>query len=324
MKLDRFAKFAWGVLVYNLAVIAWGAFVRASGSGAGCGSHWPSCGGEIIPRAAPVETLIEFTHRMMSGTAFLLVAGLLVWAWRAYPKEHSVRLGAVLSMVFMVTEALVGAGLVLFELVAENDSIARALAISVHLVNTFLLLAALSMTAWWASGAGPVRLRGDISAWLFAVALLGMLVLGTSGAVTALGDTLFPSGSLAQALQEDFSATAHILIRLRVLHPTIAVIVSVYLIVITNWISRIRQTQVVRDLGKALILLVILQLTAGVINVFLLAPIWMQLVHLLLSDAIWITLVLLAAGALSFREADLRIPSLSSKAATLAKSGETH
>lgn len=321
MKLGRFAKFTWGVLLYNLAVIAWGAFVRASGSGAGCGSHWPSCQGEIIPRAPQVETLIEFTHRLMSGTAFLLVVGLFVWAWRAYPKGHSVRLGAALSMVFMVSEALVGAGLVLFELVAENDSIARALAISVHLVNTFLLLAALSLTAWWASGARSVRLKWDVYTWLFTAALLGMLVLGTSGAVTALGDTLFPSGSLGQALQEDFSPTAHILIRLRVLHPTLALVVSVCLILLSNWISRQRHASTIRGLGKALILLVVVQMAAGVINVFLLAPIWMQLVHLMLADAIWITLVLLAAEGLSYGEADVRVPGISRNASP-ATSGE--
>jgi heme A synthase len=321
MRLDRFAKYSWGVLIYTLAVIAWGAYVRATGSGAGCGSHWPSCQGQIIPRAAQIETLIEFTHRLMSGLAFLLVLGLLIWAWRAFPKGHPVRLGAVISMVFMVTEALVGAGLVLFELVAENDSIARAMAISVHLVNTFLLLAALSLTAWWASGGMTIQLGGNLSTWLLAVALLGMLVLGTSGAVTALGDTLFPSGSLSQALQDDFSATAHILIRLRVLHPTIAVAVSVYLIALTNWITRITQNRAVRDMGRALIVLVIVQLAAGVINVFLLAPVWLQLVHLLLADSIWIALVLMAAGALSQREADARFPRISKKA-SLANSGE--
>jgi heme A synthase len=259
----------------------------------------------------------------MSGAAFLFVVGLLIWAWKAYPKSHSVRLGAVLSMFFMVTEALVGAGLVLFELVAENDSISRALAISVHLVNTFLLLAALSLTAWWASGGKPIQLRPGLNTFVLAIALIGMLVLGTSGAVTALGDTLFPSGSLAQALQEDFSATAHLLIRLRVLHPTIAVIVSVYLILIANWILRVSRDRGVHHLGRALIALVIVQLAAGVINVFLLAPIWMQLVHLFLADLLWISLVLLSASALSEAASEVLLPDMA-KSGSLAKSTEVH
>jgi heme A synthase len=322
MRLDRFAKFTWGVLAYNLVVIAWGAFVRATGSGAGCGSHWPTCNGEIIPRAPSVEMMVEFTHRLTSGVAFLLVVGLLVWAWRAFPPGHQVRLGAVASMVFMVLEALVGAGLVLFELVAENDSIARALAISVHLVNTFLLLAAISLTAWWASGARPVRLQRDIRTGSFAIAFLGMLVLGMSGAVTALGDTLFPSGTLAQALRDDFSPTAHILIRLRVLHPTIAVAVSLYLILISNWIARQMQNPQVNRLSKLLILFVVIQMSAGVLNVFLLAPIWMQLLHLLLSDALWITLVLLAATALSYSPVEVHVHGLSPRTASPADAGD--
>ena len=114
LKLSGFARFAWGVLAYNLAVILWGAYVRASGSGAGCGSHWPLCNGVVVPYAPRVETLIEFTHRIMSGLAFLLIIALMVSAFRLYIKGNPVRLGAGFSMLFMVSEALFGAGLVLF------------------------------------------------------------------------------------------------------------------------------------------------------------------------------------------------------------------
>jgi heme A synthase len=202
-------------------------------------------------------------------------------------------------MFFMITEALVGAGLVLFELVADNDSVARALWISVHLVNTFLLLASLALTAWWASSGRPARPQGDLLPWLLGLGLLGMLILGTSGAVTALGDTLFPASSLPEALQEDVSPTAHFLIRLRVLHPTLAVTVGAFLILLSNWTVRQKRDPQVRNLGRALITLVVIQVGAGALNVFLLAPIWMQLVHLFLADALWIALVLLAASALS-------------------------
>src|SRR5574337_582113 len=114
MQLSRFAKFAWGVLAYNVGVILWGAYVRATGSGAGCGGHWPTCNGQAIPMAPSVTTLIEYSHRLSSGLALILVAAMLAWAFRAYPKKHPARLGAVLSAIFIVTEALVGAGLVLF------------------------------------------------------------------------------------------------------------------------------------------------------------------------------------------------------------------
>ena len=300
MKLTKFAKYVWFVLAVNLGVILWGAYVRATGSGAGCGSHWPLCNGEIIPRSEQIETLIEFTHRASSGVAFLLVLGMLIWAWRIYPGGNPVRNGAILSMFFMITEALLGAGLVLFELVAENASAARALAISVHLVNTFLLLACISLTAWWASGGEPLKLRaGDTKIWLLAFGFLSVLILGMSGALTALGDTLFPVSSLEEGIRQDFSSAAHFLIRLRILHPTLAVVVSIYLIFIIGWIiSRVKNNGS-KVLGRLTIVIIVLQLLAGLINVILLAPVWIQLFHLFLSDTIWICLVLFAANSLT-------------------------
>jgi heme A synthase len=304
MKLTRFAKYAWFVLVVNLGVILWGAYVRATGSGAGCGNHWPLCNGQVIPRSEQIETMIEFTHRASSGVAFLLVLGMLIWAWRVFPRGNRVRSGAILSMLFMITEALLGAGLVLFELVAENTSTARALSISVHLVNTFILLACISLTAWWASGGEPLKLhRKDLKVWLLAIGFLGVLMLGMSGALTALGDTLFPVASLEEGMRQDFSSAAHFLIRLRILHPTIAVVISLYLIIIIGWInSRVMNNGNI-VLGRLTIFLIGLQLLAGLINVVLLAPVWMQLIHLFLSDIVWICLVLFAAASLSkYRE----------------------
>lgn len=300
----RFSVYAWAVLAFNLLVILWGAYVRASGSGAGCGSHWPLCNGEVVPRARGVETLIELTHRTTSGIALILVLGLVVWAFRSFPQKHPARLGAVLSIFFIITEALIGAGLVLFGFVADNDSFGRAVYLSIHLVNTFLLLAALALTAWWASGASRVRLRkqGALSLILGA-GILGALVLGVSGAVTALGDTLFPSGTLAGGLRADFSETAHILLRLRVLHPTIAVAVSALLIFAARFAVINRPARETKRLAWALSILILVELSAGLVNLLLLAPIPMQIVHLLLADLLWTTLVLLSASALSEEQA---------------------
>jgi heme A synthase len=298
-KLNRFAVYAWGVLGYNLAVILWGAYVRATGSGAGCGSHWPLCNGEVLPQSPQLETIIEFTHRLSSGLALLLVIGLLVWAFRAYPKGHTVRLGAGGSMFFIITEALVGAGLVLFELVAYDTSTARAVAIAVHLINTFLLLGALTLTAWWASGGQPLKLKGQgAMGWLLGLGLISMLILGSSGAITALGDTLFPMESLRGGLQADFSPAAHFLIRLRLFHPLIAVGVGVYLFLAATFCNLQRPNPLTRRLTNILIVLYLAQLSAGALNVVLLAPLWLQLVHLFFSDLIWITLILLTASTL--------------------------
>lgn len=300
MQLDRFAKYSWGILGYTLLVILWGAYVRITGSGAGCGSHWPLCGGDVVPRSPQIETIIEFTHRMTSGLAGILVLVLVIWAFRKYASGHPVRTGAVLSLVFMVTESLLGAGLVKFELVADNDSIARALTISAHLVNTFLLIAAMTLTAWWASGGKRVRIRGrGKTAWLLGIGLLGTLILGASGAVTALGDTLFPAGSLQEALRQDISPTAHILIRLRLFHPAIAIVVGGYLVAITQLFDTFKDDPATYRIGQLLTGIVVVQLVAGAVNVALLAPVWMQLVHLFLADAMWIALVLLSASALA-------------------------
>ncbi len=295
----RFGTFAIGVVAYNVAVILWGAFVRATGSGAGCGDHWPTCNGELVPRAPRLETLIEFTHRATSGLALLSAIALLVWALRAFPRRHAARRYASASLVFMLLEAAVGAGLVLLELVAHNDSMARAWVMGVHLINTFLLLGALTLTAWTGRGAPGPRLRGSGVPGLFlAVATVAMLLLGASGGITALGDTLFPAGSLADGVAQDFSPTAHFLVRLRVLHPLLAVCTAGWLIVTSAITYGMRRSPAVRRAAAATVGLVVAQLFAGVVNLLLLAPVPLQLVHLLLADLVWMALVLLGAAAL--------------------------
>jgi len=295
MKLDRFAKYAWAVIAYNLLVIVWGAYVRASKSGDGCGSHWPLCNGEVIPLAPTAKTLIEFSHRLSSGLALISAVVLLVWAFRYFARKHPIRRYAAWAMFFMITEALIGAGIVLFEYVAENKSMARALWMSAHLINTFLLMAMLSLTAWSASTGQRARLRGQGAInWFLAASVAGMLILGVSGAVTALGGTLFPVTSLAEGLKQDLSPTAHILIRLRFFHPFIALGVGAVLILTAMTVQAWRPGRWIKRFSTALIALVLGQLLAGLVNLLLHAPIWLQLVHLLLSNLVWIALILLA------------------------------
>jgi heme A synthase len=293
------ARFGWAVVAYNVAVIVWGAYVRASGSGAGCGSHWPLCNGVVVPRGAGIATLVEFSHRATSGLALVAVAVLLVWTMRAMPARHPARPGAWASLFFMLMEAAVGAGLVLFRLVADNASMARALFMGTHLVNTFLLLASLVLTAYWLSDGSPLRLRG--AGWRGVAVLSGLVMIvltGISGAVAALGDTLFPAGSLGNALWSDLSPTSHLLIRLRVLHPAIAI--GTALLVAFGAVRLLRdERDAARPFARAAAVLACVQLGAGFVNVILLAPVWMQLVHLLLADLLWIACVLLGARVLA-------------------------
>lgn len=313
MKSNRFAVYAWAAVAFNVAVVVWGAYVRASGSGDGCGSHWPLCNGEVVPQSPALKTLIEMSHRMTSGIALLLVVGLVVWARRRFPKGHRVRKGAVVSFVFIMIEALIGAGLVKFGLVAKDDSSARAVVLAVHLTNTFILLAALALTAWWASGGPPLRLaRAGAARWLFAASLAGVLLIGISGAVAALGDTLFPADTLAEGVEQDFSTTAHVLIRLRLLHPVIALAVGALVFYTASVAPRARAGDAwVRRFSSLTLALLLAQLVAGMTNVALLAPVWLQLLHLLLADSLWLSLVLLAAATL----ADVTEEAMTSEAA---------
>src|SRR5690348_950494 len=147
----RFAAYAWMVLGYNILVILWGAVVRATGSGAGCGDHWPLCQGVVIPHADQIATLIEFSHRATSGIDVLLVIGLCWMAFRRFGRGHAVRRYAAATAFFTLTEGLVGAALVLFGEVGNVISTVRVVVLSTHLVNTFMLLASLALTAWAAS-----------------------------------------------------------------------------------------------------------------------------------------------------------------------------
>lgn len=312
--MTRLARFAWIVLGYTILVILWGAYVRATGSGAGCGAHWPLCDGQLVPRAPDVEMLVEYSHRLTSGLALLGVAVLFWWTRRECPAGHPAQRGANWSLFFMLTEAAVGAMLVLFQLVADNASMARAMFMAVHLVNTFLLLASLTLTAHWLTDGADVHLsrRPGVTATVVALAA-GLLLVGVSGAIAALGDTLFPAASLEEALRADLSASSHLLIRLRIVHPTLAVIVAGVVLLAIFRLPIAEDDRRARAALHALAALVVAQVVAGFVNVLLLAPVWMQMLHLLLADAIWIAFVLVGAGALRAVPAGEGVPAAAAR-----------
>jgi heme A synthase len=294
-----YVRYACFTLAVTFAVILWGAYVRASGSGAGCGAHWPTCDGELVPRPKTLEMLVEFTHRVTSGLSGLLVLVELVWAFLAFPKRHPARAGAVASMAFMLNEGAVGAALVLSEHVAYDRSVARAVLTSVHLCNTFLLIGAMACTAYAASrGRGPRFAGQGLAGTLVALGAVLLALVGASGAVTALGDTLFRAPSLVRGIQDDFSPTAHFLQQLRVVHPILAVGVAVFVLYARGAIAAGRGLDATR-FSKMVAVLVITQLLLGVTSFLLRAPIAMQILHLLVADLVWVAFVLLGAAALS-------------------------
>jgi heme A synthase len=289
MTLKKYSLF---VLLYNIFVILVGALVRATGSGAGCGSHWPSCQGEFIPTSPQIETLIEFSHRLTSGLTIIFVIILFLWVYKTHRKVSKIRIAALFVLIFIIVEALIGAGLVLFELVGENSSMTRATVIALHLVNTFLLLASNALLYEWLRFGEPKKamLSKNGKQIIFIVVIL-FLALGASGAITALGDTLFPAESLVEGLKQDVGES-NFLLQLRVYHPLIALAIGLSLYIIhTNLLSTSKNKRL-NTYFKYMASLFIIQIFLGVLNVILLAPIWMQIIHLLLADIIWIIFIL--------------------------------
>jgi heme A synthase len=292
-----FTRFAWLVLAYNLPVILWGAYVRVSFSGDGCGANWPTCNGRVLPGQMTTPTLIEFTHRMMTSVDAILLVALCAWAFLVFPKCHAVRRYAVLSLIFLFIEALLGAGLVLFRHVARDESAGRAWYLSAHLVNTMLLLAAMTATAWLASTATAQFRLARIPRLLWG-ALTVTVAVSITGAIAALGDTLFPAASLAEGMRRDFSGASSLLLRLRLVHPVIAILGAAFLIWAAAAMLRGKpEGDALRTAGARVIALALFQVTLGAINLSLLAPVWMQLIHLLTADIVWVSVVVLALEA---------------------------
>lgn len=293
-------RFAWGVLWYFVATILWGAVVRSTGSGDGCGNHWPLCNGTLLQTSPTLQTIIEFTHRVTAGLDMIFVLGLLVWTWRTTVKGHLARWAAGASVFFTITEGFLGAMLVKLGLTAQSHSPLRPPFLALHLSNTLLLVATLTLAAHFLGRAQGVRWR-EVHLTAPVATLIGMaavLVVAVTGSLAALGDTLFPAASLSQSLAADLSSQSNWLIRWRWTHPAIAVLAAIFVI----WLLvRAGRRNVPgggegnRTLSLTIVVLLAAQYVLGVMDIWLLAPVWMQVTHLLGADALWVALVVLAA-----------------------------
>ena len=297
-RVNRFAKvktqqIAWATLLINVVVIMQGAVVRVTGSGAGCGRDWPRCQGELLPLTHGLATWIEYSHRALSGVALLLGVWLLFRAMRLRHIMPGFMRMAALSIVFLLVEALIGAGTVLAGLTGDNVSTARGLLVAFHLLNSLALMGVLALATLYSRPGQPWP-----PAWqgktglklLMGLGLLGMLVLMFSGGIAAMGNTMFPPQSLQAGLAEDFSAQSHPLIRLRLLHPFIAIAVGGWLWLTLGWTSLTRPVAQARRFRKLLVWVYGLQLIVGATNLALLGPVLLQLLHLglaLLAFMLW-------------------------------------
>ena len=284
------ARYAGIVLGLFILVVLWGAVVRATGSGGGCGPNWPLCNGYVNPlHHARLATVIEFIHRSTSGIVTVLLAALAVWTFLATSKGHRARRAVLWSVFFLVTEALLGAALVLRHWVENNVSTGRTIAQSIHFTNTLLLMGAIAVTAWFLRDEEndlPQAVVPPVVAW---TAVISTIAVGATGSLAALADTLFPSPTWRAGMAQDFAVNAPVLIRMRWLHPAAAILGLLCVI----WMLR-RQPRW-DAVSKAVVGLLGLQFILGPLNVLLLAPTWLQVLHLLGADLYWIALVVLAA-----------------------------
>lgn len=299
MTKNGFYRYSWFTLIFCVLVILWGAMVRATGSGAGCGDHWPLCNGTVVPTSEQMKTWIEYSHRLSSGISLLLVIALYVIARRMYPAGNFVRTSARYSLIAIIIEALIGAAIVLLRLVEHDQSLDRAISIALHLVNTLFLLGSLTLTAvsvheneprWRWPGTSKER-------WKVRGVLLGFALVGALGALTALGDTLFPVTNLAEELRQKFEGRRHFLEQIRLFHPLFAV---AWVGAAWVWMASITERlDFLKPRAKVFLWLAAGNLAFGLANVLLLAPIWMQIVHLLWAEVLWILLVSFVFSAAS-------------------------
>ena len=303
------SAFAAVALAWMVLVILEGAVVRATGSGAGCGNHWPLCNGDFVPHHPRVATIIEYTHRSMTGVCTGLVLALLAWTFLARIPGHRARRAAVWSGILLVTEALLGAVLVKGGFVGQNASDLRVLVQCVHFTNTLLLLAALTLTWWWQQPRSTLEATARGTRRIAALALAFTMLTGATGSVAALADTLFPSTSLEAGLLADLSSHSPLLIRMRWMHPAASLAAFALIVVLALRLAQPRR--------GILLSLLALQFVLGIADVLALAPVSLQVLHLLGADLLWIALVCFASLALERASAEAR-ETLASSSAQLA------
>lgn len=302
--MNRFSKYSWFLVVWTVLVIAWGTVVRATNSGAGCGNFWPLCSDSIIPSFEVFHTVIEFTHRVMSGLLLVLIFFLAIWGRKVYRFDNYRRKIVYSTLFFTIVEALLGAGLVVLGLVDDNDSHLRIVAVSIHLLNTFVLLGVLTMNAWWSNHELPLATSRDKKKSIHGLIISLILIIGVSGAITALADTLFPSDSILHTLNEVSDQGSHLLKTLRIYHPILAILFGFGIIhfLVNKFVV---QDPRINKLKNLLVFLIILQFVLGFLNILFLTPLVIQVFHLIVADCIWITVVILF-----LMEAKDRVPNI--------------
>lgn len=297
----RFTRFSWAMFAYVLVVILWGVLLRASHSGDGCGVDWPSClGSLVVAKGAHPKTFIEYIHRASDGLLGILLLVQVVWGWRLYPRRHPVRFALGAGLFFTFVESWIGKQLVNHKMVAYSTDPQRIYWFAGHQLNTLLLAAAFALVAWWGSGQPRLDLRRQgpflFLAGFSLVAFLGLII---TGSISALGDTVYPPRDHMQVMQQAILPTANFIMKARPTHPYTAVVVAMFLSLAAGLFDHLRPSAQTRRFAYGVWLMLGVQMMLGLINIGLLAPVWMQLLHTAAADILWISLVLMCAAGLA-------------------------
>ncbi len=293
--------YAWFTLAWTLLTIVLGAVVRATHSGDGCGASWPSCDGAFfVTSSSDSSRMIEFTHRAVSGLDLIFVAVLVVLVFRSLPGGHRARRTAVWSLLSVISEAAIGALIVLYGWVAHDTSTPRQVSVPLHLVNTFALTGLLALLVWQLRGGGGVTFARERGAR--ALAGLGVLIVlvAATGATTALADTLFRPESFGHGLAQDLDASSALIVRLRVLHPIVAVTTALLL---AHYIWQRLDDGIGARAGRTVLVLLGVQVALGSLHIALLTPLVTALLHLAVAQVLWIAYAFFALDRLEVRPA---------------------
>ncbi len=300
MKKKRyFSFFLWGFLFFNIYAVLGGAFVRATHSGAGCGAHWPLCNGQILPSISRVQTLIEFVHRISSGIILIATIVTLVISFLFYPKKHFIRKSSIFILIFVIIEALVGAALVYYGWVYKNASPFRALVVSIHLMNTLLLIGSISLAAFAVSKEIQISNLNNFSIDFIykkniknlfpsLITLFIVFIICVTGAVTALGDTLYQPKFVGENIIRDLENHENFIKTIRIFHPLLAIGLALLSLHFVWKIYEENKDELNKDNFSLFTILVFLQIIVGFLNIFLLVPVWSQLIHLFIACVLWV------------------------------------
>lgn len=290
MTRSQYKKFAFSLLIYTVLVILWGAWVRISHSGDGCGDTWPLCHGRLIPEAERGKTWVEYGHRLMSGIYGLVVIYFWWVARKIYQPGHFARKAALATLIFTITEALLGAKLVLFKLVTTNDTPYRAFVMALHQVNSFMLTGAVALVAVAALSQAETQ-QPPSSKQVYRFFPWIIVVIGITGAWASLSNSLFPTENLWDGFMADFSSDSHFLIRIRGLHPVLALLGGGGLALYFWLKAQTAELQVIQKRSLQMSLLLIFGIMFGIGTLLLHAPVWMKIVHLALAHSIWVVML---------------------------------